>query len=49
MRDFRDIKECTIRGFSKNDNTFYLVNDLIALNIKLLNTLIEANDSLEVY
>lgn len=49
MRDFRDQKECAIRGFSKSEDTIYQVNDLIALNIKLLNTLIEANDSEEVY
>lgn len=49
LRDFREEKECMLRGFSKSDNTIHLVNDLIALNIKLLNTLIEANDDPQIY
>ena len=49
MRDFSDVKDCQIRGFTKENDNFSFINDLIALNIKLLNTLIEANDDLEVY
>lgn len=49
MRDFSDTKDCKIRGFVKESENFTLINDLIALNIKLLNTLIEANDDIEVY
>ena len=49
MRDFSDVKDCQIRGFNKDSNNFQYINDLIALNIKLLNTLIEANDDLVVY
>ena len=49
MRDFDDEKDCDIRGFIAENNTLHTINDLIALNIKLLNTIIEANNNLDVY
>jgi len=49
MRDFEDKKDCKIRGFTKEAHTLHTINDLIALNIKLLNTIIEANNNIDVY